>query len=459
MRDKFDKIKNTLNKTVNIKRTYLLIIVVVSLGLLAVYFSYALFIVTAEKQGVLNITAGNLYPKISSTDLDENNRITLKSGDVKQIEVVIENINSIDATYKLYYKEIQPAVSGVGVVGLADSTRDTAVNTTSFSIGSYSSTSNKKVATVVLKNTGSSDYIVELGVKVGLSGRPITLGTGEKTLSNVSGLPNPPELVGNMIPVYSSITTSGSNIGTHWYKAENSPNTYYTNSFYDYENQKWANAVTVQIDSNTTYQNASVGKEILMSDIKTMWVWIPRFEYKLDGTYGKHLDGTAGTQANPGAFDIHFIGKDVTTAKSGYKIHPAFEFNGKQLAGIWVSKFNIGGKTMTSPVEYSIKPNIKADNTANFNSAFSTITSQFVGSDWGLPGDGNYDLHMMKNIDWGAIFYLTQSKFGKYGNPSFASGDEKAVYVNNSSSYYTGRSSGMKIVRDQLVVEPTPMME
>jgi hypothetical protein len=47
----------------------------------------------------------------------------------------------------------------------------------------------------------------------------------------------------------------------------------------------------------------------------------------------------------------------------------------------------------------------------------------------------------MKNSEWGAVAYLTQSKYGKYGNSDYT-GRNKEVYLNNSSSYYTGRSGG-----------------
>ena len=48
----------------------------------------------------------------------------------------------------------------------------------------------------------------------------------------------------------------------------------------------------------------------------------------------------------------------------------------------------------------------------------------------------------MKNTEWGAVAYLSQSKYGKMGNPNY-SGANKEIYKNNSSSRYTGRSSGV----------------
>ena len=38
------------------------------------------------------------------------------------------------------------------------------------------------------------------------------------------------------------------------------------------------------------------------------------------------------------------------------------------------------------------------------------------------------DTHMMKNSEWGAVAYLSQSKYGKYGNLDYE-GREKEVYM------------------------------
>lgn len=47
------------------------------------------------------------------------------------------------------------------------------------------------------------------------------------------------------------------------------------------------------------------------------------------------------------------------------------------------------------------------------------------------------DVHMAKNTEWGLVAYLSQSKYGKYGNPSY-SGADKEVAINNCSNYVTG---------------------
>jgi len=84
--------------------------------------------------------------------------------------------------------------------------------------------------------------------------------------------PNTPELASNMIPVTYN--------GTSWVKADSGNS---NKSWYDYDNKKWANAVTVTSANRSTYLSASAGTPISMDDINTMWVWIPRFSAKRGG--------------------------------------------------------------------------------------------------------------------------------------------------------------------------------
>ena len=61
------------------------------------------------------------------------------------------------------------------------------------------------------------------------------------------------------------------------------------------------------------------------------------------------------------------------------------------------------------------------------------------GNRYGLSTES--DSHLIKNSEWGIIAYLSQSKYGKYGNTDYT-GTNKEVYKNNSNSFYTGRSKG-----------------
>lgn len=88
--------------------------------------------------------------------------------------------------------------------------------------------------------------------------------------------------------------------------------------WFDYHNNKWANIVTI----NENIQN----KEIFDKAI-AYFVWIPRYEYKVK-------DGFEQIQ-------IRFISKEQTEPTPGYQIPEAFTWDGKQLPGYWVSKYEV----------------------------------------------------------------------------------------------------------------------
>ena len=72
----------------------------------------------------------------------------------------------------------------------------------------------------------------------------------------------------------------------------------------------------------------------------------------------------------------------------------------------------------------SIKPNVSSWRYATISNHFTSI--QNAKTTYGI---NNADSHMMKNMEWGAVAYLKQSKYG-LGTTDIA--------VNTNSSYYTG---------------------
>ncbi len=210
--------------------------------------------------------------------------------------------------------------------------------------------------------------------------------------------------------------------------------------WYDYDKQEWANAVVLSDYGKLKHESDSLilpvtGSETV--DVKAMFVWIPRYEYRIEGTYGIHTDGTYGTQKLPGEIKVNFIGTSKIEASEGYHIHPAFWWDvdsdgnreeGEELSGIWVGKFETSGSAGAP----TILPNTKA-------LVSQTVSEQFTTAQQ-LKVTG-YDSHMAKNSEWGAVAYLSQSIYGKYGNTNYT-GANKEVYINNSSGLYTGRSGG-----------------
>lgn len=181
MSEKMKKIKTFFQKEITIKRTYLLVLGVISIGLLVTYFSYALFTVSLEKQGVLNIAAGNLYPSLVSDALDENNRISVASGETKTFDITLENINSIDAKVNLYYN-FQSGAGDTTVIGYLASSQDTPPDDNGYVIASYGNSYQKKI-TVGIQNNGTTPVVIEFGTKVGLQNAPLALPASSYSLA------------------------------------------------------------------------------------------------------------------------------------------------------------------------------------------------------------------------------------------------------------------------------------
>ncbi len=276
----------------------------------------------------------------------------------------------------------------------------------------------------------------------------------------VDNIPNPPELNGDMIPVY--YDKIDDTTGT-WKKADvNNEN----NNWYDYSKQVWANAVTVVESKRNEMKDAKVGTEIDMDDINTMWVWIPRYSYTIkseDGNnyYGKASFGNSSpSQELPGEIDVKFISKVTETGTAQYtgstptnwRTNEAFDFGGEKRNGIWVGKFETTGslsKDVQACVNEScdvskvtIKPGLTSLRNQTISSFYFMSRSIQLNNTntFGFNADSG-DLHMMKNDEWGAVVYLSQSKYGKYGNSEYT-GANKEVYINNDSGHITGHSGG-----------------
>ena len=224
--------------------------------------------------------------------------------------------------------------------------------------------------------------------------------------------------------------------------------------WYDYEKYNWANAV-ILTDSGKKKQEGE--KLNLEKDVKAMFVWIPRYEYKIDGQYGKN--GISQTQ--PGEIEINFINGKLTTPSSNeYYVHPAFTFGEDELSGIWVGKFETSTdkiSTCYTSENYTycnnanqdpyILPNVKSLRYQNVSNQFATakkFDKNIIGA----------DSHMMKNREWGAVAYLSQSKYGKYRNPAYQGANEE-VYQNKSSSFITGNSNGTPSQDDAITTQYT----
>ncbi len=196
--------------------------------------------------------------------------------------------------------------------------------------------------------------------------------------------------------------------------------------WYSYENKKWANAVI--LNEGVTY---NVGDIIQESDIESYFVWIPRYKYQIfdEGNYTEAIQSKP-TESIAKEIKIEFESKDITPS-AGSKVnewltHPAF--TNFDVNGIWVGKYETGYKGATTKEEAQvnsiasskviIKPNVYSWRNSTVSNMFKTAYNY----------NRELDSHMMKNTEWGAVAYLSHSKYGI----------NTEVRINNNSSFLTG---------------------
>ena len=256
-------------------------------------------------------------------------------------------------------------------------------------------------------------------------------------------------------------------------------------NWYNYDSKQWANAET---------------------EDGSMWVWIPRYAYKvhkengkttqkfdvvfLIGTTDKYYDEDGNLQT---AKRQKSVNETIDSSGDEYIVHPAFTnessinyANGgwdKELTGIWVAKFEAGyvnkeddyeknnllksssvtyeqssvwtwsgeagtkddssqparnwldgvyGSTKTAikyPTFQGLRYSMNYINNSNAFGISRALTES--GNIYGLSSSST-DSHLMKNSEWGAVSYLSQSKYGLDGTN---------IVINNACLYNTTQSA------------------
>ncbi len=248
--------------------------------------------------------------------------------------------------------------------------------------------------------------------------------------------------------------------------------------------------VEVHQGSNKGGFGSVLGQEVKMEDITTMWVWIPRFKYVIfngnNGTseeqlinvvfeHGIDKTGTVtcvdniltSSTSNSSETCTDTTNGSIVNHKSTYT-HPAFTFGKEELTGFWYAKFemstdqdstcvtsqsntncNITGQNIyVKPDQISLRYINNANSFVNirnmelFNNVHGFTQSSNATTSSSQTGEiindtNDYDIHMQKNMEWGAVTYLAYSEYGKYGN-SLYTGTYKRVYKNN---YYTSSNN------------------
>lgn len=305
-------------------------------------------------------------------------------------------------------------------------------------------------------------------------------------------IPNKPEVYSGMVPV----------------KYDTSLNTWIIasaekNNWYNYYNNQWANVML--LDGLTTEEGIQVTEdnkeELVGSKVATsgsMFVWIPRYAYKLDveqnitnieflyGASNKYLDTTENQAL-----------KDISE-NEGYIIPSAFknETGELPLNGFWVSKYPAGYQESTitidefgqeelpilnqsriiysnlnysscnveyttnalgqnlSSIQYSsqkisypvFKPLTYAYNLISVSDAKAisdkiSKTIEFYGLN-----SSNVNSHLTSNNDWDAVIFLASSKYGNYqinhNSKNLNNLDNKNIY--SVTGYSNSTANGVK---------------
>ena len=280
-------------------------------------------------------------------------------------------------------------------------------NTTSGAIGenesSYTGGSFSSGQTITLKATTAGTYYLHVLTVDNAGNKKETISsavTVEAALVadgnyNASKGVNTPKLGSGMTPIKWN--------GSSWVETTvNDPD------WYDYTAKKWANAKT--------------------SD-GSMWVWIPRYAYSITSGYQSSSAGNIEVEFMKGLTNETSTGRTSFNNASGqgnWNIHPAFNY-GTTVSGLWVAKFEASRSNATSSSAGSnntikIQPGVQSWRSITVNDIYTNC----------LNYNKTLNSHMMKNDEWGAVAYLSKSKYGKNAE----------VDINSDSSYYTGGGSG-----------------
>ena len=261
--------------------------------------------------------------------------------------------------------------------------------------------------------------------------------------NNIIDEPETPSLSNGMTPVKWN--------GSNWVKTKSTDP-----DWYNYGNKEWANIVLEPESGLDADGDQQLFDEqgILDEDSNySMLVWIPRYAYKIT-YYNADKTKIIGYSNSEGIVDVN--GRiatgterpDAVEIGDKFVLHPAFDYGDDEigmhnLRGFWVGKYETSNTNCTSSKtsgEYNgtdrivqIKANVTSWRYITINNIFTTCTEiNRKDNPYGLiANDTIVDPHMMKNIELGAVLYL--SKNDVYGKGS-------AIWINPNRNHITGQA-------------------
>ena len=223
--------------------------------------------------------------------------------------------------------------------------------------------------------------------------------------------------------------------------------------------------------------------EIAEVDLGSMFVWIPRYMYNIKSGYHTSTAGEIDIKFLKGTTNIptdntNMMDISTTAGQDKWIIHPCFQDgtdtnfeNGEwnaEIPGFWVAKYQAGyqygmpgvatGTVQNSNLKYTstngytsnfvtaslttntnisypvFKPNTYAYNIISAGDAYLLSKELDTATMYGL--NNKADSHLEKNSEWGAVAYLTHSKYGINGTEVEINNKNlsNSVYVRNAAS-------------------------
>jgi len=205
-------------------------------------------------------------------------------------------------------------------------------------------------------------------------------------------------------------------------------------TWYNYASKEWANSQTAD---------------------GSMWVWVPRYIYKISsGWHTASLTPVVNVQFSKGLDDnwnSAVIGAINTanlasSSNNNWTNHTGFTFGAQELTGIWVAKFAASGSTAA----IDSKPGSSIINIGDINTSYTSPRNMETNSryGWGTSSE-RIDTHLIKNIEWGAVAYLSKSSYGKNtvqitrNATAYTGGGTATAYIANAAQSTTGTVHGI----------------
>ena len=457
-----------LKERIPLKYLYVLSTIIAILLSVGLYYTYAMFTANVSSGNVVNMDTTLNY----TFDVSGTQNFHISKNSVASFNFIVNNTSNGTIYYEIYYSTNNYLTDVI----IGEVVEDKTITTEALNTSGNIDKDNRKTIPLVIANNSNNDIDVVIGIVSGFVGNTITYGfnnypNGTKIIStyNLSDIKSSCEgQIGDTSNCITKIENGYENIyclsksnlikedptganrpvlaegmipitydGTNWVKADK--NGVY-NNWYDYGNQKWANAVMVTSAKRETYMNANAGTTIPENDILAYYVWIPRYKYKLfnatykSGTTEQLIEVTFenGTSTT-GTVTCTYASNGAETcqnkANGNWYTHPAFTLGDTELKGIWVGKFETTGSTTTP----TIKPGITSLRDITIASMYNTGKLFRSTNYLTTKGANESDSHMIKNIEWGTVAYLKQSNYGL---------GITDIGINSNGSMYTGGGSG-----------------